>query len=39
MEDFEIAAVKIGMLHSVEIVEILVEALQKYKPNYVVIDL
>ncbi|HOF16197.1 MAG TPA: bifunctional hydroxymethylpyrimidine kinase/phosphomethylpyrimidine kinase [Bacteroidales bacterium] len=38
MEDFEIAAVKIGMLHSVEIVEILVEALQKYKPNYVVID-
>ncbi|HPX58912.1 MAG TPA: bifunctional hydroxymethylpyrimidine kinase/phosphomethylpyrimidine kinase [Bacteroidales bacterium] len=38
MEDFEIAAVKIGMLHSVEIVEILVEVLQKYKPNYVVID-
>ncbi|NLJ81598.1 MAG: bifunctional hydroxymethylpyrimidine kinase/phosphomethylpyrimidine kinase [Bacteroidales bacterium] len=38
MSDFSVAAVKVGMLHSTEIVEILVSALKKYKPPYVVVD-
>lgn len=38
MEDFEVDAVKIGMLHSPEIVEILSEVLRKYKPKHIVVD-
>ncbi len=38
IEDFDIAAVKIGMLHSPEIVEIVVETLQKHTFPYIVVD-
>lgn len=37
-DDFEVDAVKIGMLHDPEIVDILIHALEKYKPKYVVVD-
>lgn len=37
-EDLNIKAVKIGMLHRPEIMEVVGLALEKYKPNYVVLD-
>ena len=37
-DDFEVDTVKIGMLHDPEIVDILIHALEKYKPKYVVVD-
>jgi len=38
MDDFHIDAVKIGMLHSPEVVEVLTQALLTYKPKYIVLD-
>jgi hydroxymethylpyrimidine/phosphomethylpyrimidine kinase len=38
MDDFHIDAVKIGMLHSPEIVEVLTQALQTYNPKFIVLD-
>lgn len=37
-DDFEVDAVKIGMLHNPEIVDILIQFLEKYKPKFVVVD-
>lgn len=37
-DDFEVDAVKIGMLHDPEIVDILIHALKKYKPKHIVVD-
>lgn len=37
-EDIDVAAVKIGMLANVEIIEEVANALQKYKPKYIVLD-
>lgn len=38
LDDFEVDAIKIGMLHTPEIVEVLAMALRKYKPKYIVLD-
>ena len=38
MDDFHIDAVKIGMLHCPEVVEVLTQALLTYKPKYFVLD-
>ena len=38
MSDFEVAAVKVGMLHTSEIVEVLADVLQKIKPPHLVVD-
>lgn len=38
LSDFSVSAVKVGMLHSPEIVEILVSMLKKYPPSYLVVD-
>ncbi len=38
MSDFEVAAVKVGMLHTCEIVEVLADVLQKVKPPHLVVD-
>jgi len=37
-EDIDIAAVKVGMLHSIEIIELVSEMLCYYKPNNIVLD-
>jgi hydroxymethylpyrimidine/phosphomethylpyrimidine kinase len=37
-EDFEVAAVKIGMLSGLEIVEVVVEAVLRHSPRFVVFD-
>lgn len=37
-QDLTIHAVKIGMLHSLEVIEVVVNALSLYKPPYVVLD-
>jgi len=38
MDDLDVDAVKIGMLHTPEIVEVLALTLKKYKPKYIVLD-
>ena len=38
MDDFVIDAVKIGMLHTPEIVQVLAQTLNKYKPKHIVLD-
>lgn len=37
-EDIDVAAVKIGMLASVDIIEAVADSLEKYKPSFVVLD-
>jgi hydroxymethylpyrimidine/phosphomethylpyrimidine kinase len=37
-EDLDIRAVKIGMLHKVDIIQVIAERIQKYKPEFVVVD-
>ncbi len=37
-EDIHFAAVKIGMLHNVETIQIVAQALLQYRPEYVVLD-
>lgn len=37
-DDFEVDAIKIGMLHTPEIVEVLALVLKKYKPKNIVLD-
>ncbi|WCL47807.1 bifunctional hydroxymethylpyrimidine kinase/phosphomethylpyrimidine kinase [Leptospira sp. GIMC2001] len=37
-EDLDIEAVKIGMLHKVEIIELVARKMQQYKPKFVVVD-
>lgn len=36
--DLDIAAVKIGMLHKIEIIELIANKLNEYKPKFVVVD-
>ncbi len=36
--DLDIAAVKIGMLHKIEIIELIASKLNEYKPKFVVVD-
>ncbi|MCH9718188.1 MAG: bifunctional hydroxymethylpyrimidine kinase/phosphomethylpyrimidine kinase, partial [Gammaproteobacteria bacterium] len=38
LTDLEIKAVKIGMLHTAEIIQCVADAIVKYKPPYVVLD-
>lgn len=37
-DDLPVDAVKIGMLSSVEIIEVVAQTLKKYKPNFIVVD-
>ena len=37
-EDIDIAAVKIGMLHSIDIIELVSEVLNYYRPNNIILD-
>ncbi len=38
LKDLPVRAVKIGMIHSPEIVDVIAEQLQKYQPEFVVLD-
>ena len=38
MEDIGADAIKIGMLHSTEVIEVVCRAIDKYKPRWVVLD-
>jgi hydroxymethylpyrimidine/phosphomethylpyrimidine kinase len=37
-EDLNITAVKVGMLHKVEIIKLVSEKLSKYKPKFIIVD-